>query len=821
MSYGPTPTTSAPASSSTKTSQSSPYCASGSYADAVKKRLSTSNRETKSLNPPTQLPQGVHQRSNSPSNISGRQVSACQPAATSQPSRYCASGSYADAARKRPSTSSRKNKPLTQPAQLPQGVHQPSNKSSNISGQQASAYQRSTPRTPHPEAKTPSPAAIKKEINSAYAILKNQNFVEAEEAFRVILQEYQGKLSPFNKHNTIMGLARALKEQTNEKQLEACSLLEALRLDGRCNKFGASIIHHLDLNLSLCEEALGWYFAAEKRLIKLRRKRTDADEKTLCKPSGFYAADITHARLLQSMGKHWLAETLLLKTKEELIEKLQSQPHTCAAQKLRKYFGNVNMALVRLWQLMEKHQLAEDLLLDMSGKHPDDAEDILCKPTRHEDINLALSVLWRLMGKYERAERLLLNMSNKRPDDSEDSLCSPSRHHDIDLALVRLWEVTDKHELAEKLLLFMIGKHPNDSVEVLCEPFGKASIDLALVRLWQIMGKYKQSSKLLLNMSGSRPGASEEEMCMPSGHCDLDLTRARFWQMEGRHDLTLRLLLNMSGKHPGASEEILCKPCWQQEIDLTLMRHWEVTGKYHLSERLLLNMSGKDPDDSEEILCKPCGNHDFDLALAMLWEMMDKPEWTEILLLNMSSKHFNDTEDNLCKPSGNHNVDLTLARFWQRIGKHEQAERLLQRGCKLYHSNEFENALLSHSAGQEGFLEKISHSPETVNTLLATSIHYFNLACEQIIDIGPESGQDNLHKALEFVESALKKYPPAAGAFSQKAHCLRMLGKDEQEWREWFDRAEAFDTSRAYRAKTHFWRSREAAALQKSSNLKE
>ncbi|WP_422475923.1 hypothetical protein [Endozoicomonas sp. ALB032] len=821
MSYGPTPTTSAPVSSSTTTSHSSPYCASGSYADAAKKRPSSSNQQAKSLNPPAQLPQVVHQRSTSPSNISGRQASACQPATTSQPSRYCASGSYADAAKKPPSAPNREAKPLAPRAQLAKGVHQHSNKSSNISGQQASAYQRSTPRTLYPEAKTPSPAAIRKEINSAFAILRHQNFTDAEKAFRVILKKYQGNLSPFNKQNTTIGLARALKEQTNEKQLEAYSLLEALRLDGTCNKFGASTIHNLDLNLSLCEEALGWHFAAETRLLRLRRKSTNAYEKTLCKPSGYYAADITNARLWQSMGKHRLAETLLLKIKEELIKKLQSKPDSPAAQKLRKYLGKVNMALARLWQLMEKYQLAEDLLLDMSGKHPDDYMDILCKLTKCEDIDLALSVLWRLMGKYEQSERLLLNMSNKRPDDSEDTLCKPSGNHDIDLALVRLWEETRKHELAEKLLLLMIGKHPNDSVKVLCKPFGKANIDLALVRLWQIMGKFKQSSELLLNMCGSRPGASEEEMCMPSGHCDTDLTRARFWQMEGRHNLAERLLLNMGGKHPGASEEILCKPCWQQEIDLTLMRHWEVTGKYHLSERLLLNMSGKDPDGSKEILCKPCGNHDFDLAQAMLWEIMDKPEWTVLLLLNMSSKHANDTEDSLCKPSGNHNVDMALARFWGRIGKHEQAERLLKQGCKLYHSNEFEQALLSQSAGQEGFMEMISHYPETINTLLATSIHYFNLACKQIIDTGPESGQDNLHKALEIVESALKKYPPSAGAFSQKAHCLRMLGKNEQEWREWFDRAEAFDVSRAYRAKTHLWRSREAAALQKLSNLKE
>ncbi|WOG26232.1 hypothetical protein [Endozoicomonas sp. 8E] len=821
MSYGPTSTSSAPASSSTTTSQSSPYCASGSYADAAKKRPSTLNRQAKPLNPPTQLPQGVHQHSTSPSDISGRQASACQPAKTSQPSRYCASGSYADAARKRPSTSSQETKSLTQPAQLPQGVHQHSNKSSNISGQQASAYQRSTPRTYHPEAKPPSPEAIKKEIDSAFAILKKQHFSDAEKAFRVILQEYQGKLSPFNKQETTIGLARSLKEQTYEKQLEACSLLEALRLDGRCNKFGASIIHNLDLNLSLCEVTLGWHAAAETRLLRLRQKRTDADEKTLCKPSDFYTADITNARLWLSTGKHAMAETLLQKIKEELIKKLQLRPYISAAKKWRKYLNDVNVSLVRLWQSMKKYQLAEDLMLDMTGKHPNDDENILCKPTEDENINLALVRLWQAMDKHKQAERLLLKMTDKHPEDSEDILCRPSGDHNIDLALTRLWIIMGKHKLAERLLLNIIGKSPDDSEEILFSLANQRDIYLTLVRLWQTTGKHKQSGKLLLDMSGKRPGATEEELCRPCGNHLVDLALARHWEVMDKPYLTERLLLNMSGKHPGASEEILCKPSWQQDIDLTLVRHWQVTGKYHLCEQLLLNIRGKDPDDTEAILCEPCGHDDIDLTQAILWQMMDKPERTERLLLNISSKQPGDNEDSLCRPSGNHDVDLTLARCWRIAGKFERAERLLKRCCELYHSNEFELALLIISAGQQGFMEVISRYQESANTLLANSIHYFNLACEQIIQDGPESGQDNLHKALEFVESALKKYPPSAGAFSQKAHCLRMLGKSKQLWKECFDSADALDASRTYKAKTHFWRNREAAALQKLSNLKE
>ncbi|WP_422138512.1 hypothetical protein [Endozoicomonas sp. ALC020] len=813
MSYGPTPIASVPASSSTTTSQSSQYCAPVSYADAAKKRPSNSSREVKPLNPPTQLPEGVRQHSTNPSDISGRQASACQPAKTSQPSRYCASGSYADALKGRRSTLNPNTETFIPHSQLPHGGHQHSNRPSRP----ATAYQSSTPRT----FQTCPPEALKKAINSAFAMLNNQNFTDAEKAFWTILNGKHGIPNRFDKQEATIGLARSLKEQTHEKQMEACSILEELRLDGKLTRFGASTINNLDLCLSLCEEALGRHLDAETRLLRLRRKRRDADERALCEPSSYYVADISNARLWQLMGKYTQAETLFLNIKKELIKNLQSKPYSPATSKLRKHLDTVNMALMRLWQLMDKHQKAELLMLSIIGKRPDDDEDILCRPSDHKDVDLALTFIWRALGKRERAERLLLNMSRKHPDDSEEILCSPTGHRAIDMALVRTWDEMDKLELAEKLLLSMSGKRPGDSEEELCKLCGHHDIDLSLALVWERKFKYIRTEKLLLNMSGKRSGDSEEALCKLSGNREIDLALVRFWELTGKYELAEKLLLNMSRKHPGATEEILCKPCWQLEIDLTLVQYWEVSGKYRLSERLLLNMSGKDPDDSEEILCKPCGNHDIDLALVMLWEMMDKPEQTERLLLNMSGKHPGDDEDSLCKPSGNHEIDLTLARCWENAGKFGRAKRLLERGCEFYHSIEFELTLLKLPTGQEGFMEMISHYPESTNTLLANSVHYFNLACKQIIQDDPESGQDNLHKALEFVESALKKYPPSAGAFSQKAHCLRMLGKNEHEWKEWFDRARAFDSSRTHRAKTHFWRNREAAALQKLSNSKE
>ncbi|WP_422134589.1 hypothetical protein [Endozoicomonas sp. ALD040] len=783
----------------------------------------------------------------------------------SQPKQDCASGTDTPATTETGFTFNRRTRTFIPSAPHHHGVHKRSNRAANISERQVTANRKSTSRPFQPAVREASSQLIAKEIDSAYAILNNQNFIGAEKAFRIILTDNWGELTTFEKENTTVGLARSLKEQTREKQIEACSLLEELRLEGKLSWFGASTICNLDLTLSLCEEALGKQLEAETRLLKLRRVSPNADERALCKSSRYYPADINNARLWQSMGKNTQAERLLLNVKADLIERLQSEPSAAIAPKLQKYLDSVNMALVRLWEVMNKHESAEKLLLIMSRKHPNDSEEALCKPCGHLDTDLTLVRLWQIKGKNNRAEKLLLNMSGKRPGASEEELCKPCRKHDIDLTLVRHWELTGKNKLAEKLLLKMSGKHPDaseeilckpcwqpkidltlvrhwaangkhslserlllnmihkhpdDDEDILCEPSGHHDIDLARAKIWQDMDKTERAERLLLNMSAKPLNDSEESLCKPSGHHDIDLALARLWQIMGKHERAERLLLNMSGKQPGASEEILFQPCWKNVIDLTLVRQWDVMGKYKWSEKLLLNMSGKSSCASEQELCRACGHNDIDLALVLLWEKLEKHELAEKLLLNMSGKSANDSEESLCIPFGQHDIDLALVRLWEMMGKHEWAGRLLRRCCDLYHTNECEYTLLCFSAGQAGFMEMIGNYPETANTLLVTSIHYFNLACKQITNDDPESGKDSLEKALEIVESILKKYPLYTGAYSQKAHCLRMLGRGEQEWREWFEKAASLDPGRLYKEKTDLWRNNEATALLKLRSLK-
>ncbi|WP_448217715.1 PABP-interacting PAM2 motif-containing protein [Endozoicomonas sp. 2B-B] len=791
-------------------------------------------------------------------------------------------------------------------------------------------------------------------VGKAYETLKKQDFIKAEEIFRTLLSENQGIQSQFGYQDIIIGLARSLKEQTVNKQIEACNILNQLRSKGPLNAFGASTIHNLDLTLSLCEEKIGLQLNAEARLLMLRNKRLNDNENALCVLSGNFDADIAMARVWQHLHKYSLSEKLLLNIRAELINSLLLNPYD--VQKLHRHLHLVNLALVFLWQdmgqhkqaetlllkmskkhpedtevilcrpsgdhdidlalarlwiFMGKHKLAERLLLKMSKKHPEDTEDILCRPSGDHDIDLALARLWIIMGKHKLAERLLLSTCGKQPDESWDYLCKPSGHHVIDLALVRLWQEMDKHQLSgrlllnlchkhphdsedslckptghpvidialvrhwelegkyqlaerlllnlcgthpdanedslckpcgnqeidlarmrlgqlmgkhersERLLLNMIGLHPNADEDSLCRPSGNHDIDMARVRVWQVIGKDELSERLLLNMIGLQPDADEDSLCKPSGNHEIDLARVRLWQDKSKYELSERLLLNMSGKYLCASEEELCRPCGNHLTDLSLARLWEFMDKDYLTERLLLNMSGKPPDADEGSLCKPCGNHSIDLALARLWELMDKHYLAERLLLNMSSKHPDDSDDRLCMPCGNHLIDQTLVRLWQRTGKYEWAKELITRCCDVYPSSECELALLSLSAGQAGFLEMISRYPENANTLLTCSIHYFRLACEQITEGVPGSGKDNLNKALGLVESALEKYPPSAGAYSQKAHCLRMMGASEKEWKQWFQKANFLEPNRLQRSKTDFWRSKESSALQKLRDLKE
>ncbi|WP_257279547.1 hypothetical protein [Endozoicomonas sp. ISHI1] len=688
-----------------------------------------------------------------------------------------------------------------------------------IRQRQTTEHKAPSSQRPHLPRNKQSPKEARENISQAYTALKKRNFSDAEKKFKAVIDEFESQLSQADYQSSVVGLAKSLKEQTPEKQKKACSHLEELRSKGRLTKLGASTIPYLDLVLSRCEEALGLLSKAETRLLKLRNINPDADEGILCQHSRSFDADINIARLWQLMEKHQMSETLLVNLKTELTRKLLSNRSTATAETLHRHLHIVNIALVRLLQERGLYEWAEKLLLDISGKQSNNDEAFLCKACGDNGIDLALARLWQLMGKNEQAEKLLLNMSGKHPNASEEILCRPFRNREIDLTLVRHWEVMDKYHLAEKLLLSMIGKHPGLNEAILCQSCGNFELDVILARLWHAIEKYEWAEKLLLDMSGKSPNDNEESLCKSCGNKDIDLALLRNWGIQGKDEWAERLLLDMAGKSPFASEEALCKPCGDFTIDLTLVRFWERTGDYKRPEKLLLNMSDKHPDDTEEDLCKACGHPLVDLALERIWEAMGEYTRSEKLLLNVSGKQPDDSEEDLCTPSGNHDLDLALVCLWQVMDKNERAQRLIHRCSDLYHTNECKLALLSSYIGEAKFMELITGYQESANTLLSTSVHYFKLAVRQIKNNDPESGQDNLKKALECVESALDKYPPSAGACSQKAHCLRMMHYPEDEWQEWFRKARTLDPSRGEKFKANdVWRITEARAFEKVKN---
>ncbi|WP_422134594.1 hypothetical protein [Endozoicomonas sp. ALD040] len=743
---------------------------------------------------------------------------------TIQPPGYRASGSDRDATEKSQS-SARTNVPTFIPrCPHAQRGHQYPDRS-NIRDRQTKASQNPSLQTfQQSDSATPPKSVKRAKINDAFKELSKQKFSNAEEAFRTILKEDKNKLSDREWKNLTIGLARSLKEQTHEKQKEACSLLKELRLKGRFTAHGASTIPDLDLTLSLCEQALRHYADADARLTALRNIKPDADEETLCKPSDNFNADIASTRLWQLMKKHTLAETLLLNMEKQLITELKLRQSTVTStettERLDKYLHIVKIALVRLWQGKSHYEKAEGLLLNMSGKHPGASVEVLCKPCENRNVNLTLAIVWQEMGKYQLVEKLLLNMSGKPLNASEDILCKPCRHHDINMALAVHWVVSGKNHLAEKLLLNMSNKPSNASDSALCRPTGQLDIDLTQARNWEVTGKHHLTEKLLLNLSGKDPKASEYLLCQACGHYKIDITLAYHWEHGGKHRLAERLLLSMCGRHPNNLEEILCKPSGHSEIDLSLVILWQESDQHERAGKLLLNMSNKHPDASEDILCQPSGHDAVDLALVRYWQTTKKYHLAEKLLLKVSGKHPDASEDILCKPCGRHDIDLALVRVWEMIDKHWLAERLIKNCSELYQSKECQLTLLVSSCEQPGFMELVSRYPEGESRLLATSIHYFTLACGQITNDEPESGNKNLSKALETVESLLEKYPTSAAGLSQKAHCLRMMGATVEEWKKYFKKATSLAINRGHVRKTEFWRRNEATALQKLQGLK-
>ena len=330
-------------------------------------------------------------------------------------------------------------------------------------------------------------------------------------------------------------------------------------------------------------------------------------------------------------------------------------------------------------------------------------------------------------------------------------------------------------------------------------------------------------------MSGKREKGSDAELCRPCGFKDIDLALARLWQVMGKDKTGMaeKLLLAMSGKHEKASEEDRCRPCGIKDFDLALARLWRVMGKdkASMAEKLLLAMSGKREKASEEDLCRPCGIMDIDLILALLWQVMGKHKtgMAEKLLLAMSGKHEKGSEEDLCRPCGIMDIDLILASLWVAMGKDktDMAEKLLQNILSISFSAEAQFSVAYIHAGNDDFEEELSKLPDNLNKALLWSFHHFKISCKKIVaSETEESIKRSLELALQAVNQAIEDHPHDARGYSQKGHCLRMMGAEREEWTRYFAKADEMDGSRSSKKdKTDYWRALEKEALDKRNEI--
>ncbi len=428
---------------------------------------------------------------------------------------------------------------------------------------------------------------------------------------------------------------------------------------------------------------------------------------------------------------------------------------------------------------------------------------------QYQNVVIGLSRSLNHQGHHKSVKACSLLEQLKHNNSCHKSGVSSIKNLDLTLSLAK--QNMGKHKEAESLLLVLSEKCPDSSEVTLCKPCGDHKVDLALARLWQVMDENDWAEKLLLAMSHKQPGSNEATLCEPCGKLEIDLTLARQWQVLGKNDLAEKLLLAMSHKQPGSNEATLCKPCGKPEVDLALARHWQVMDKNDQAEKLLLAMSHKQPDS----MCKPCGNPEIDLTLARLWQVMGKNDRAEKLLLAMSHKQPGSNEATLCKPSGKPEIDLTLARLWLIMDKNDWAETLLENGLKTNdHLAGYQLALSCLYVGTTRFNDKISSVPYSADKCLVLSCNSFFLFCQKIESKSSVIDYSELDKAKKFVDEGIKEFPPNAKLYTQKAHCLRMAGEPENEWRDWFTKANSLDPLRALKNKSDScWRMLEYEAL--------
>ena len=523
-------------------------------------------------------------------------------------------------------------------------------------------------------------------------------------------------------------------------------------------------------------------------------------------PSNYYNANLTISRIWQLQGKYSESQAILLMMGNQTRSR-NGLPPLSEQKSIITPCGDhlIDLAMVRLQEEKGDYPQAETLLLAMMKQHRPRAS--LSVPCGRHDLDLAMVRLQQEKGDYPQAVILLLAMMKKHS--SQANLSVPCGKHDLDLAMVRLQEEKGDYLKAETLLLAMMKKlNPQANLSVPC---GKHDLDLVMVRLQEEKGDYLKAETLLLAMrENHNPQASQS---VPCGKQDLDLAMVRLQEEKGDYLKAETLLLAMMKKlNPQAS---LSAPCGEHDLDLTMVRLQEEKGDYLKAETLLLAMrESHNPQASQSV---PCGKHGLDLAMIRLQQGKGDYPQAKTLLLAMRKIH--SPQASLSVPCGKHDLDLGLLQLLVRNQEYPAFDTLLRACQSVYpYKKEYEETYLI-SLGERKNWKSFDEEIKTVNTINSVavqhiiSVRFFQQAIE--LYNRNENGDACCLSALNVVEKAIGTYPPRSYLFSQKAHCLRMLGYEETVWRPLFQKADTLDPARMRHEKLDSWRKAEHQAFQK------
>jgi hypothetical protein len=303
-------------------------------------------------------------------------------------------------------------------------------------------------------------------------------------------------------------------------------------------------------------------------------------------------------------------------------------------------------------------------------------------------------------------------------------------------------------------------------------------------------------------------------LTVPCGQYELELVMARLQEKKDDCDKAFILLQAMrQQQRPGVS---LTTPCGLHELDLTVVRLQQRTGDYDKAGILL--QAARQERCPGVSLTTLCGQYDLDLAMAKLQEETGSYDNAYALLRALRQQQRPGVS--LTVPCGRSELNLAMLLLLEKAGKHALFEILVSACCSAYpYQLEYRRTYLSNLCRRK-LWDRFDEETKEVGTIkhagiqLVISIRFFQEALDHFNKNEKKKGFSFCRKALAVVERAIAMCPADASLFSQKAHCLRMLGQAPEVWIPLFKQADALNPARIRQEKLDSWREDEGRALE-------